>query len=338
MRGQASRGLAAGLALLAGGLALGAWMAKEPVAAAPKAVCGVALGLFASDPSWDYGPMLDEIAAHGATDALLSVPWVQDDVHAATLAPQPGQSPSDDALRRTIAQAQDRGLRVSLMPVVRLRTRAPGAWRGALDPADRDAWFAAYGALLLDHARLAEALGVTRLVVGSELTSLEGDVERWEALVGDVRAETGATLTWSANWDAFDRSPLWPLLDEVGVSAWFAPADGWAAPRRRLSAVKAATGKPVLFTEVGYPARATAAERPWDHAGSAPLDLGLQASLVRSLFREFADDNVVDGMFVWNWFGEGGASAADYTPRGRPAAGVIKRRFADWCPPEPPVR
>ena len=36
-------------------------------------VRGVALGLFATDPEWDYGPLVDEIRARGATDVLVVV-------------------------------------------------------------------------------------------------------------------------------------------------------------------------------------------------------------------------------------------------------------------------
>lgn len=319
------------MALLAGAAVLGVvWVDGPPPPPGPR-FCGVALGLFASDPDWDYEGLLGEIAEHGATDVLLSVPWVQEDIHASTLGPRPGQSPSGDTLVRTIRQAQAHGLAVSLMPVVRLVHREPGAWRGALEPQDRDAWFAAYEALLLDHARVTEAEGAVRLVVGSELSSLEGDESRWRRLLARVRQQTDATLTWSANWDRFEAVPFWDALDEVGVSAWFPPAEGWEAPRQRLAAVQEQTGKPLLFTEVGYPARDAAAVRPWDHAGRAASNPPLQARLFSSFFDEFHADPALRGLFVWNWFGVGGTVDAGYSPRGRPAAGVIKHRFQRWC-------
>lgn len=304
-------------------------------APSPDRTCGVALGLFASDPAWDYGPMLTEIAAHGATDVMLSVPWVQDTLTSSDLGPRPGSSPDAATVARTLAQAHDRGLRVTLMPVVRLEERGDGRWRGALQPADRDAWFSAYSAHMTAHADLAQAAGVHRLVVGSELSSLEADDARWRALVSELRGRTDATLTWSANWDRFEQVPFWDALDEVGVSAWFevgeGDADGWAGPQARLRAIAAATGKPVLLTEVGYPARATAGSRPWDHAGPATPAPRLQAALLDRFFVQFTDRPDVSGAFVWNWFGRGGTLDAGYSPRGRPAAAVLKRHFAQWC-------
>lgn len=329
----------AAAALVVGAVAVtgGALGGAGPPAAPPRAdrTCGVALGLFASDPAWDYGPMLSEIATHGATDVMLSVPWVQDAVTSSDLGPRPGRSPDAATVARTLAQAHQLGLRVSLMPVVRLEERAEGRWRGALQPDDRDAWFAAYTAHMTTHADLAQAAGVHRLVVGSELSSLEGDAARWRALVTQLRARTDATLTWSANWDRFEQVSFWDALDEVGVSAWFEVGDGsqarWDGPQARLRAIAAATGKPVLLTEVGYPARASAAARPWDHAGPATPDPRLQAALLDRFFVAFADQPAVSGAFVWNWFGHGGALDAGYSPRGRPAAAVMKRHYARWC-------
>ena len=325
----------AGLALVATALSLGvAWVDEPAVVPSADRTCGVALGLFASDPGWDYGPMLEEIADHGATGVLLSVPWVQSGLTASTLGPRPGHSPSAETLARTLDQAAAHGLAVSLMPVVRLETRAPGVWRGALQPADRAAWFDAYGGLLLAHAEVAEAHGVARLVVGSELSSLEDD-PRWPALIAATRARTAARLTWSANWDRFEQVPFWGDLDEVGVSAWFElggrPEAAWAAAADRLEAVSAATGKPVLLTEVGFPARASAAVRPWDHAGPAAPRPALQARLFDAFFDHAAAWPVASGAFVWNWFGHGGTLDSGYSPRGRPAAAVMKRHYRRWC-------
>ena len=48
---------------------------------------GVSLGLFASDPRFDYAPLLDEIVAAGATDVQLDVVWMQRDIHSARIHP-----------------------------------------------------------------------------------------------------------------------------------------------------------------------------------------------------------------------------------------------------------
>lgn len=301
--------------------------------------CGIALGLFASDPQWDYTPLVEEIAAHGATDLLVVVPWRQADV----FADQPMARPADLASAvKTISMAHQAGLAVSVMPVIEVAQRAPGQWRGRLQPRDLRIWQTRYRALVLDLATHTARAGAQRFVLGSELASLEGDADWWRQLAQDTRQVFPGRLTYSANWDRFEAVPFWDALDEIGVSAWFelASADerldddallaAWATPIRRLRAIERQVGKPVLLTEVGYPARASAAARPWDHSGAAPPALALQQRLFKIFFQRFQGERLA-GLFVWNWFGRGGTLDAGYSPRGRPASSTIKRHFARWC-------
>ena len=50
------------------GAARGTWHATPPVDD-ETFVRGVALGLFATDPNWDYGPLVDEIATFRAASS-----------------------------------------------------------------------------------------------------------------------------------------------------------------------------------------------------------------------------------------------------------------------------
>ena len=56
------------VAVLVAALVVGVWC-KHHARPRPRTAFqrGVALGLFASDPEWDYGGMVDEIAALGAS-------------------------------------------------------------------------------------------------------------------------------------------------------------------------------------------------------------------------------------------------------------------------------
>ncbi len=299
---------------------------------------GVGLGLFATDAEYDYGHLLDEIVAHGATDVLIVVAWYQSDVTAHDIAPRPSYSPSDATLARTLRQARARGLRVSLLPIVRLAKRTPTEWRGRIRPAAGvDAWFASYERYLLRMASIAKATGSERFGVGSELLSLEREEARWRALIAKVRRTTPSTLYYSANWDHFDPIRFWDALDEVGVTAYFelardeAPpttkqlADAWRGPVRSLASLRARLNKPLVITEVGYPSIVSAARYPWDETRRAPIDLALQARLYEAFCDAFAGSGVLDGAYFWNWFGFGGASDSTYTPRKKPAAKVMRR-------------
>jgi hypothetical protein len=323
--------------------ALGAGCAPtEPLQARRPAVeRGVALGLFASEPNWDYGPLLDEVVALGATDVQLDVIWLQTDVRSVDIARDPRVTAPDEVVARTIAQARARGLRVTLFPIVRPRLHVPGEWRGVMAPsAGVDAWFKAYAAFVLTMAELAERTGAERLSVGSELCSLERHEAHWRALIADVRAKYRGALLYSANWDQLDAVRFWDALDVAGTTAYFelAKDDGrvgveqvraaWAAPLEELREFSRFAGRPLVITEVGYPAHAQAARAPWDETRRAPSDLALQAMLTRVSCEALRDAPFVAGVTWWNWFGHGGAGDTGYTPRGKPAARELARCFA----------
>lgn len=314
--------------------------AKPPRVEAARATAfqrGVGLGLFASDASYDYGHLLDEIVRHGATDVLMVVVWYQSDVGAHDIGPRVGYTPSDETVRCTLQQATERGLRVSLLPIVRLVKRTPTEWRGRIIPrAGVDAWFESYERYLLRMATLAKEADVERFGVGSELLSLERHEAHWRALIAKVREVTPSKLFYSANWDHFEPVRFWDALDEVGVTAYFelarddSPpserqlAEMWRGPVRGLAALKARVKKPLIITEVGYPSIVSAARYPWDETRKAPVDLALQATLYDAFCDAFADEGFLDGLYFWNWFGFGGVEDSSYTPRGKPAAERMK--------------
>ena len=303
---------------------------------------GVALGLFATDPEWDYAPMVREIRARGATDVLVVVNAYQSDRFASDIALVQGRSPSQATVARTLEQVKRAGMRAALMPVVRLQMREPHEWRGTIAPADGlDAWFTSYRHFVTPLASIAERAGAHRFVVGSELSSLEGYDEHWRALIGELRTRFSGTLTYSANWDHAHAVGFWGSLDEVGLTAYFPlvtghgepPSSGvlaraWKEPSRQIAALARGVGKPVLITEVGYASQQGAAETPWNDASPTQVDLALQQRLYGAFCDAFAEARITSGFYVWNWFGFGGPRDTGFTPRGKPAAAELARCFA----------
>lgn len=307
-----------------------------PSPASITAADGVSLGLFASDPLYDYGSLVEEIDGLGADALLLVVPVDLADSTASV----PRLGVPLPTLQRTLRQAHAAGLSVSVMPVIDLEVRThAGDWRGRLAPAEPERFWAAYGAALDRIAVAAESGGAARLVVGSELSSLESDADRWEAVIAQARTRFGGRLTYSANWDHHREVPFWDALDEVGVSAYH-PVD--AGPDRAwtdaLQGARAtADGKPLVITEYGYPALASAAERPWDETTGAPSDEALQARLYEAAHRALGCAAPA-ATFAWNWFGLEADPASPFSPRGRPAAAILREHFAtdpsQRCPSE----
>ena len=310
-------------------------------------VRGVALGLFASDPDWDYGPLIEEIRDRGASDVLVVVNAYQSDRFAADIALRPGRSPSEATVARTLAQVRRAGMRAALMPVVRLQKRDPHEWRGVIAPADGlEAWFASYRRFVLPLARLAQDADAQRFVVGSELGSLEPYPDHWRALISELRSAFSGVMSYSANWDHAHAVQFWDALDEVGLTAYFplagvgesssmeSLAQAWRTPRREIDELGRRVGKPVLITEIGYPSQGGAASRPWDDTSSKELDLRLQQRLYRSFCDAFSETSSISGFYAWNWFGFGGPRDLSFTPRGKPAANELAKCFErPWTAP-----
>jgi hypothetical protein len=318
---------------------------------------GVALGLFAEDVSFDYAPLLAEIAALGATHVALVVPLYQEHGASTALGLHTRFSPTLGATAEAVRAARRAGLEVTLFPIVRLlHPRAPDEWRGTLRPADVDAWFESYGGLIGDLAALGSMTGSTRLVIGSELSSLDRDRVRWARLIKRTREIFPGILLYSANWDHYQDAAVLDLVDEAGVTAYFdlrradGPADvvslekRWRQLRADLAVWRRGRTQPFVFTEVGYRSRAGATATPWEESSGGTPDLDEQrrgfeafrhawttpagepgASGVPAVPTEPGLD--LAGLYVWNWYGWGGPGTVGYTPRGKPAAAEIKQLF-----------
>jgi hypothetical protein len=304
---------------------------------------GVTLGVFdiGSTPR-SYGDELRQIQALGADRISLPVYWFQKDVRAAEVHPYHGpgfaQEAYDAQIRSVMGEARGLGLRLFLLPIVQLEQVAEGQWRGTIEPADWDRWFASYERFLLHYARLAEEEGVALLSVGSELASTEGFRERWEDLIGKVRAVYGGSLTYSANWDHFREVSFWDQVHFLGLSGYYGlsaemPAtyavlqEAWQAIRSDLLAWQRTQGKPLLFTEIGYPSQAGAARRPWDYTAGGYPDLRLQRLCFRAFIETWKETPELAGVYLWVWeSGRGGRADTGYAWRDKPA----EREIEDW--------
>jgi hypothetical protein len=307
---------------------------------------GVALGLFAEDISFSYLPLLEEIAALGASHVALVVPLYQTDASSTQLRLHTRFSPTLETVADAIRDARRAGLEVTVFPIVRLtHPRSPTEWRGTLAPSDRDAWFASYGQLVGDLASIANLTGATRLVLGSELSSLDGELERWRKLITLIRAVFAGALVYSANWDHYQNAKLFDLVDEMGVVGYFnlrepsGPSDvpaltaHWRTIEREIEANLAHYAKPFIFTEVGYRSRTGATAEPWNEASGGTADPAEQQRGFEAFRLAWTSPKAsharLDGVYIWNWYGFGGAQTTSYTPRGKPAVGTIKAILQD---------
>jgi hypothetical protein len=219
------------------------------------------------------------------------------------------------------------------------------SWPGDVEmtsEADWRSWFRSYRRYVLHHAFLARAAvgGVDLFAVGVELERTVGREEEWRRLIEAVRRFDPGPLTYAANWgQGVHEVAFWDALDAVGVDAYWplsedldaddaALARGAEEVAGRLAALAGRTRKPVILTEVGFPARRAAWLRPHEEGGE--LSAADQARAYRALLGALHGRPWLRGVFAWKvrsdnhpYRGEG----PDFGFLDRPAEAVVAEFF-----------
>ena len=245
-------------------------------------------------------------------------------------------------------QADSLGMRLVIKPQIWIRD----GWSGDIafaSEADWTTWEAAYQDFALAYARLSAEVGAPLFVIGAELgPAVRARESFWRGLIAEIRTVYDGDLTYAANWyDVVEHVPFWDALDYVGVQAYFPLSDvpspsidalraGWAAHKADLEAVHVRTGKPILFTEIGYRDVGHAAARPWEwpaRGDAVEADEALQARLYTAFFEEVWPEPWLAGAIVWKVHPPSDRThAGDFTPQGKLAEAVIRRAFRGEAP------
>lgn len=295
-------------------------------------VAGFAIGMYYDHGGADYEALLWEAARSGAQAVNIVVMREQYDVTDSEIQISSLYTPPDEDVRRAIAYARSIDLAVTLMPVVFVKQRGTGLWRGTLRPEDPARWWASYEDFILHYADLTSDLDIDWFVVGSELGSMEGRIVPWANLISEVRGRNNAKLTYSANWDRFDQVPFWSRLDAIGISLYEPVTgdvpDAWKASmmraREMIEDYAEQLDAPILITEFGFPSRPSARRRPWDSLGDASVDLASQDYLTQLLLQTWCSSSRTRAVFIWNLAGNGGGLDSDYSPRHKPVLNVLE--------------
>ena len=266
--------------------------------------------------------------------------------------------PPDDHLVQAIRDAHQLGLKVMLKPHIWLRDRSQEKWRGAIEMGSEQGWkdwFGDYERFILHYVRIAEAEGVGMVCVGTELTlAATTRSEEWRALILRVRQAYDGPLVYAANWWAeYDHIEFWEDLDYVGINAFF-PLSQAAAPsltelKTRATAVADSieglsrrTGKPVIFTEIGFKSVRGTSVHPWKWTHRHdPVDLVEQERCYQAVFEVFWNRPWFYGMYWWKWYSDldqGGPHHSGFTPRRKPAELVLAQWYRKPAPNGGPQR
>ena len=317
------RALIGGLGASALGAALGRRGALANVEAArhlPLRDPSIVQGMTISCPTWGWEWGTDAMVGTLAELKSLGVNWVAIHPYASVgddgtvRTRRLGEDSPPEWLQRPIREAHALGMKIMIKPHLAY-WRSRFSWRGAIrfDSApDLARFWASYPAWI---ERLAELTAdADAYVVGTELDQLVSDPAPWRRLVAEVRNRTDARLTFASNWDAYDAVPFWDALDAVGVQAYFplargeGPPDdatlraGWSGVIDGLRALHRSTGKPIVFTELGYNESARAASEPWSYERGGAGAADVQARCLRVALERISAEPSVTGAFLWKWF------------------------------------
>jgi len=306
---------------------------------------GVVLGLYSKDPAYTYETELKEIKALGATHVSLVTSWYQQDILANEIYPRwkpvgDFETTPDTKLIEVIDRAQALGLKVFLFPILRLEHRKPKEWRGVLAPTDLKTWRNHYRKFVMHYARIAAAHKIALYSVGSELCSQEKDADFWKKLIAEVKTVYKGELTYSANWDHYQKIEFWDDLDYLGLNGYYEMAKTdtptvpdivkrWWDISNQIANWQEQHNKKLIFTEIGYPSVDGGCAQPWDYTRQANVDLQEQAVCYEAFFLSWRSSKHLAGVYFWNWYGQGGENDRSYTPRGKPAEKVLTRWYRD---------
>jgi hypothetical protein len=256
-------------------------------------------------------------------------------------------TPSPHRVAIALDELRRSGLRTTLRPLMdekSLVAAGGGNWRGSVEPADRDAWFASYSTFLDPYLKVARSAGATTFVIGAELTSLEGD-PRWRALVRKAEQVFGREISYAVNWDSYVRGPSRMPVDHLGIDAYFplqvsddasvgTLAAGW---NRWLDRRSAGPLVGVAFAEVGLPAESSAYRHPaaWGSTRGRALNLAVQQRWFTAAC-QVARQRKMAGLYWWKVdFHEDPVQADPAQDRhdsfvGRPGEDAIQSCFSAW--------
>lgn len=306
----------------------------------PGFIRGMALGHYTDIRLSSLERKLKEVKALGTSHVSLVVQWSTHDVRSSRLAPRKDHTTSDRSLARMIQRAHAHGIKVILFPIVDVQVRKPLEWRGVIKPGSWDDWWKSYRRFVLHYARMAARTNVAVFCVGSELVTTEKMRKRWASLIKTVRGIYKGKLLYSSNWDHYDPVVFWDLVDYVGLTAYYTLAEkkdapestmyrSWLRIRDKLVAWARQKKRKLLFTEVGYPSLDGGAVHPWDYTQGTAADPEEQRRAFRAFARAWTNVPELQGVVFWDWYGKGGKGDTTYTPRHKPAEGVIRRWFTD---------
>lgn len=245
---------------------------------------------------------------------------------------------TDESLAAVTKQAHALGIKVMLKPHIWGRREL-----GMEQWSDEQwtAWFDAYTKFIEHYAAIARDSHADAFCIGNEQKIAIHHEAQWRAIIARIRTIYRGPITYGANFDEVFEVKFWDALDWIGVSGYFpltpdaspdrvALVRAWQPILEKLERLATTTGRPVLFTEIGYRSADGAAWRQWEIPRDATLNLDAQREAYEAFFETVWTRPWVAGAYPWKWFSypnHGSLADNDYEIENKPAADVVRRSY-----------
>ncbi len=280
---------------------------------------------------------IGDIARIGATWIEFTPTWYMATGTSSTI--DSAWTVTDAAVLAAIDLAHSKGLKVLLKPHVDPRG---GKYRWEINPSNRAAWFNSYQSMMTHYATIGQQKGADEFSVGCELATMSGTADRsaWLRVIDAIKAVYGGPLVYAATNNEYPDVSFWDQLNFIGIDAYFplsstptrdipALEAAWIPIRDQMSAFAAGVGRPIVFTEAGYPSLVGAAVEPWNNQHSGTPSQQEQAAAYEALLATFTGQPWWAGVFWWTWWTDDGISAPlDFSVQGKAAESVLQKRWA----------
>ena len=224
---------------------------------------------------------------------------------------------TDEGIVRAIQDARSAGMSAMVQPLLWVGGGEPVGTIAMADDGRWTAWFESYRRYVVHQAVVAEAAGAALFCVGTELRKAEAREREWRGVVAAARLATGAPMVYAAEGAAgASRVTFWDALDAIGVD-FFDPLtkaekikdpaldDAVRQAVRPIADVANRVGKPVLFTETGYPWVKAAWTLPRGDDLKLPAGGDDSARAIAAVFRALRGEKWWKGVYWWKVSSDG---------------------------------
>jgi len=210
-------------------------------------------------------------------------------------------------------------------------------------------WKKSYRDFILRYAEIAEQANAEMFCVGVEFSRLSVEKpEFWKKIIQEVRNIYSGKITYAANWyNEFEKVNFWEDLDFIGIQAYFPLTEneypsvrqiskGWNKYLPVIESTHKKYNRKIIFTEMGYKSTANSAIKPWEWIeNSSAIDntfsAETQANCYKAFFKTVWKKKWFAGVHIWqlrsDFVANNEKSNLDFTPQGKPAAGIIAAGF-----------